>query len=183
LEQSIDDALHGGLVHEPGQERHKPGRQQAALSLEAGVGGGKDRGHHNGGGGRGEAHQLAADAAQERPQGAAVLGGQVGHQASQLRLQAQQVSGPEFPGVQNGRKFLEEDILDIIMFDKEYVGTIKMECIRFKNIMTKLWIKKRTASGLKIWQNSKYNKSAKNWWQTYSTIFWKAYLLCRKELG
>ncbi len=150
LEQSIDDALHGGLVHEPGQERHKPGRQQAALSLEAGVGGGKDRGHHNGGGGRGEAHQLAADAAQERPQGAAVLGGQVGHQASQLRLQAQQVSGPEFPGVQNGRKFLEEDILDIIMFDKEYVGTIKMECIRFKNIMTKLWIKKRTASGLKI---------------------------------
>jgi hypothetical protein len=35
------------------------------------------------------------------------------------------------------------------MFKKEYVGTTKMECIRFKNIMKKLWIKKRTVSGLK----------------------------------
>jgi hypothetical protein len=140
LEQSIDDALHGGLVHEPGQERHKPGRQQAALGLEAGVGGGEDRRHHNGGGGRGQAHQLAADAAQERPQGgAAVMGGQVGHQAAQLRLQAQQVSGPQLPGVQNGRKFLKEDLLDIIIFDKEDLGStheleLKMDCIWFKNI-------------------------------------------------
>jgi hypothetical protein len=49
------------------------------------------------------------------------------------------VSGPQLPGVQNGRKFLKEDLLDIIIFDKEDVGStqeleLKMDCIWFKNI-------------------------------------------------
>ena len=107
LEEGDDHALDSGLAHQPGQKGHETGSHCGSFGLEAAVTAGQDSAHHQTGGGRGQADQLGADTAQQRPQaGQAVLGRPVGDEGSQRWAQAVQVGGPQLARVQHGRHLL-----------------------------------------------------------------------------